>query len=118
MRVASRFRQIFRPCFIDTTAAKPRTLSYVKALVGSMVICKWLKGRIGPEKNVGVWLPSSVGAALANIALAFLGRTSVNLNYTAGIDSMRSAVKQTEMKTVITSKRFLSTNAARSGTRH
>jgi acyl-[acyl-carrier-protein]-phospholipid O-acyltransferase/long-chain-fatty-acid--[acyl-carrier-protein] ligase len=108
VRVASSLRQLFRPCFIDTTAATPRTLSYAKALVGSMVISRWLKGQIGGEKNVGVWLPSSVGSALTNIALAFLGRTSVNLNYTTGNDSLRSAVQQTGMKTVITSKRFLS----------
>ena len=30
-----------------------------------------------------VWLPPGVGGALANIALALLGKTSVNLNYTA-----------------------------------
>lgn len=108
VRVASRFRQLFRPCFVDTTAATPRTLSYAKALVGSIVISKWLRPQMGPEKNIGVWLPSSVGSALTNIALLLLGRTSVNLNYTAGIDSLRSAVQQTGMKTVITSKRFLS----------
>ncbi len=107
VRVAAHFRQLFRPCFIDTTGPKARTVSYSKALVGAMVIAKWLKGQIGPEKNVGLWLPSSVGSALANIALAFLGRTSVNLNYTAGSDAIRSAVKQTEMKSVVTSKRFL-----------
>lgn len=108
VRVAARFRQMFRPCLIDTTASPPRTLSYAKALVGSIVISRWLKGQIGDDKNVGVWLPSSVGSALTNIALAFLGRTSVNLNYTTGPDSLKSCVQQTGMKTVITSKRFLS----------
>ena len=28
VHVASRFRQLFRPCLIDTTAAKPRILTY------------------------------------------------------------------------------------------
>ena len=107
VRVAARLRQLFRPCFIDTTAATPRTLSYAKALVGAIVISRWLKGQIGPEKNIGLWLPSSVGSALTNVALAFLNRTSVNLNYTSGIDALKSSVRQTGMKTVITSKRFL-----------
>jgi acyl-[acyl-carrier-protein]-phospholipid O-acyltransferase/long-chain-fatty-acid--[acyl-carrier-protein] ligase len=107
VRVAARFRQMFRPCLIDTTGAKPRIFSYAKALVGAILISRWLKSRIGEEKNVGLWTPSSVGGALANIALAFLRRTAVNLNYTAGADSIRSAVQQTGMKTVITSKRIL-----------
>ena len=37
-----------------------------------------------------------------------LGKTSVNLNYTSSVQSNRSAVQQTGMKTLITSKRFLS----------
>src|SRR4051812_18618172 len=68
---------------------------------------RWLAPRIGPVKNVGLWLPTSAGSALANVALNFLGRTTVNLNYTAGIDAIRSAVKQTGLQTVVTSKRFL-----------
>jgi len=108
VRIAARFRQLFRPCLVDTTAAKPRTLTYAKTLVGSMLIARWLRPKIGAAKNVGVWLPSSVGGSLTNIALAFLGRTSVNLNYTSGPDSLRSSIQQTGMTTIITSKRFLS----------
>jgi acyl-[acyl-carrier-protein]-phospholipid O-acyltransferase / long-chain-fatty-acid--[acyl-carrier-protein] ligase len=107
VRIAAKFRQMFRPCLVDTTGLKARTISFLKALVGAIVIRNWLRSKIGEEKNVGVWLPSSAGNALTNIALAFLHRTSVNLNYTAGIDSIRSAVEQTGMKTIITSKRFL-----------
>src|SRR5262249_5642811 len=100
-------RQMFKPCLVDTAGAQPRTLSYLKALVGSMCLRGWLKKRLGPEPRIGVWLPSSVGSALANIALAFLRRTSVNLNYTAGDEAVRSAIRQAGIKQVITSKRFL-----------
>ena len=62
--------------------------------IGSMCLRGWLKKRLGPEPRVGVWLPSSVGSALANIALAYLRRTSVNLNYTAGPDAVRSAIER------------------------
>jgi acyl-[acyl-carrier-protein]-phospholipid O-acyltransferase/long-chain-fatty-acid--[acyl-carrier-protein] ligase len=82
-------------------------LNYLQAVVGSICLARWLKPRIGTEQNVGLWLPTSVGSALANIALNFLGRTTVNLNYTSGMDATRSAIKQTGMRTVITSKRFL-----------
>ncbi|HEX3149440.1 MAG TPA: AMP-binding protein [Gemmataceae bacterium] len=106
VRVAARFTIMFRSCWIDVSTGKARELNYAKALVGSICMTRWLSARIGSEKNVGVWLPTSVGGALANIALNFLGRTTVNLNYTSGIDSVRSAVKQTGLRTVVTAQRF------------
>jgi acyl-[acyl-carrier-protein]-phospholipid O-acyltransferase/long-chain-fatty-acid--[acyl-carrier-protein] ligase len=43
---------------------------------------------------------------MANIALALMGKTSVNLNYTAGSASVQSAVRQCGLKHVLTSKLF------------
>src|SRR5207253_331831 len=51
--------------------------------------------------------PTGLGGALANIAIAFLGRTAVNLNYTAGTDAVKSAVRQAGIRVVVTAKRFL-----------
>ena len=107
LRVAARFSNMRRSCWVDVSTGKARELNYLKALVGSMCMARWLAPRIGNEKCVGLWLPTSVGGALANIALNFLGRTTVNLNYTSGIDANRSAVKQTALRTIVTSKRFL-----------
>ena len=52
-------------------------------------------------------MPASPGAALANIALAILGKTPVNFNYTAGQESVRSAIRQCQLKQVLTSRKFL-----------
>jgi acyl-[acyl-carrier-protein]-phospholipid O-acyltransferase/long-chain-fatty-acid--[acyl-carrier-protein] ligase len=76
-------------------------------LVGAWCLAKYLKSWVGPGQNVGVWLPTGLGSAFANIALAFLRKTSVNLNYTAGGEAVRSAARQTDMKVVITAKRFV-----------
>jgi acyl-[acyl-carrier-protein]-phospholipid O-acyltransferase/long-chain-fatty-acid--[acyl-carrier-protein] ligase len=57
---------------------------------------------------VGLWLPSSLGGALANLALALLGKTAVNLNYTSSADNVRSAIRQCNLRHVITSRLFLS----------
>ncbi len=107
LRMANRFSKMFRIAWVDVSTGTPREISYLKGLIGSMCIARWLKPQIGSEQNVGLWLPTSVGSALANIALNFLGRTTVNLNYTAGIESIRSSVKQTGMRTIVTSKKFL-----------
>lgn len=99
-------RQPFRPCLIDTTG-KVRVLNYVTALVGAICISRWLKPQLGAAPMVGVWLPSSVGGVLANVALCLLRKTAVNLNYTSGEHALNSALRQCDIKHVVTSKRFL-----------
>lgn len=103
VRNAARFP--FRSCMIDATLR--RELNYGKTLAGAMCLRNWLKPRLGPAPMVGLWLPSSVGGALANIVLAFLGKTSVNLNYTAPLESIQSSIRQTGLKQVLTSRKFL-----------
>ncbi|MBI3987155.1 MAG: AMP-binding protein, partial [Lentisphaerae bacterium] len=52
-------------------------------------------------------LPSSVGGALANLAVALLGRVSVNLNFTVSPEAYKSALAQAEIRTILTSRRFI-----------
>ena len=65
-----------------------------------------LPSREGGE-HVGILLPPSVGGVLANLALMLLGRIPVNLNYTAAGGSLRSAVQQCGITTIVTSRAFL-----------
>ena len=57
---------------------------------------------------VGILLPSTVAGSLVNIAVLLAGKVPVNLNFTAGSESMASAVSQCKIKTIITSRLFLS----------
>jgi acyl-[acyl-carrier-protein]-phospholipid O-acyltransferase/long-chain-fatty-acid--[acyl-carrier-protein] ligase len=105
VRLAS--RHPFRPCLIDPLLPKQGVLSYGKVLVGAICLARQLRHLLGAdERIVGVWLPPGAPAALANIALAFLGKVSVNLNYTSSADAVRSAVRQCDVRHVLTSKRF------------
>jgi acyl-[acyl-carrier-protein]-phospholipid O-acyltransferase/long-chain-fatty-acid--[acyl-carrier-protein] ligase len=103
VRVAS--RRLFRPCMTDSTM-KGKVRTYGEILAGAMCLAKALRPTLGDEAMVGVWMPSSVGAAAANIALALLGKTSVNLNYSAGSAAVNSALRQCNCKHVLTSKLF------------
>ena len=94
VRNACKFRNLFRPCVIDNATGPARTLSWGKTLVGALCVTRYLKSRLGDAANVGVWLPTGLGGALANLAIAFLHRVSVNLNYTAGTAPVRSAIQQ------------------------
>lgn len=59
------------------------------------------------EQNVGLLLPSSGGGAIANLSILCLGKCVVNLNYTVGVDLMRFAILQADIKTIITSRLFI-----------
>jgi len=98
--------QPFRPCLIDT-GGSGRVLNYLKTAVGALCLARCLRRRLGDTPMVGVWLPSSTGGVFANLALCLLSKTAVNLNYTAGPDLVRSAVRQCGIRHVLTSKRFL-----------
>ncbi|HYH69126.1 MAG TPA: AMP-binding protein [Urbifossiella sp.] len=106
VRSAVSFRNLFRPAVVDYAAGE-KTLTGGKLFVGAMCVTRYLRGRVGDAQNVGVWLPTSLGGMLANLGIAFLGRTSVNLNYTAGGGAVASAARQAGLKVVVTSKRFL-----------
>jgi acyl-[acyl-carrier-protein]-phospholipid O-acyltransferase/long-chain-fatty-acid--[acyl-carrier-protein] ligase len=89
------------------TDAAGKRLTYSKLLCGALALADKLRGVTVGEDKVGILLPASVGGALTNLAVTLLGKTSVNLNFTASADSFRSALRQCELKTVITSKLFL-----------
>jgi len=52
-------------------------------------------------------LPSSGGGAIASMAILALGKTIVNLNFTAGKKALQSAAEQAEVKHIYTSRKFL-----------
>jgi acyl-[acyl-carrier-protein]-phospholipid O-acyltransferase/long-chain-fatty-acid--[acyl-carrier-protein] ligase len=106
VRCAVALRRLFRPAVIDCSDGPPRPLTWGKLLVGAVCVTRYLRSRVGDAPNVGVWLPTGVGGVLANLGLAFLGKASVNLNYTAGPAAVRSAVRQAALRTVVTAKRF------------
>jgi acyl-[acyl-carrier-protein]-phospholipid O-acyltransferase/long-chain-fatty-acid--[acyl-carrier-protein] ligase len=98
-------RHPFRLCWVDSTAPG-QDMTYAKAYVGTVCLAEVLRPILTDEPMVAVWLPPGRGGALANLALAVLGKTSVNLNYTAGPESIRSALRQCDCKHVLTARRF------------
>ncbi|MDC0492058.1 AMP-binding protein [Candidatus Pseudothioglobus singularis] len=81
-------------------------ISHKKFLTGVLLFSKKIEA-YSPEQNVGLLLPSSGGGAIASIAILSLGKTLVNLNFTAGKKALNSAAKQAEVKHIYTSRKFL-----------
>ena len=103
IRTAKRHWSSF--CMADTTGTE---LSFGKALIGSMLLCRWVGKHATNDSLVGIVLPASVGGALANIAVFLAGKVPVNLNFTVGQEAMNTAIRQYGINTIITSRVFLS----------
>lgn len=88
---------------LDSMGARIRSR---QALTASIILARRI-ARLSPEQNVGLMLPSSTGSALGNIACMLLGKTVVNINFTASAEAMLSAVLQSEIRTIFTSSRFI-----------
>jgi acyl-[acyl-carrier-protein]-phospholipid O-acyltransferase/long-chain-fatty-acid--[acyl-carrier-protein] ligase len=97
-------RRWFSFCMADTTGAE---LTCGKTLIGARLLANWMQRHAPGETMVGVLLPASVGGALANIAVSLAGKVPVNLNFTSGADAMRLAIEQCGIKTILTSRLFL-----------
>lgn len=82
-------------------------LSGIGALTAMILTARQLRKPWAEQTTVGVLLPPSIPAALVNLAATLGGRTVVNLNYTAGSAGMESAMRQSGIKTVVTSRVFL-----------
>src|SRR5262249_27367723 len=84
-----------------------RELTYGQALTASILTAAWFRKHRAGERMIGILLPPSTGGALANLGVTMAGLVPVNLNFTAGPESMASAVAQCGIRTVVTSKAFL-----------
>jgi acyl-[acyl-carrier-protein]-phospholipid O-acyltransferase/long-chain-fatty-acid--[acyl-carrier-protein] ligase len=98
-------RNWFSFCMADTTGVE---LTYGKTLIGGLLFARWLKKRCADQTTVGVILPASVGGSLVNIAILLAGKVPVNLNFTSGEEGMSAAIAQCQIKTIVTSRAFLS----------
>jgi len=97
-------RKWFRHAMSDTTG---KHLTFGKALTGSIALADALRAQTEGQDMVGLVLPATVAGTLANIAVSLLGKTPVNLNFTASPEAFRSAIRQCNIRTVISSKLFV-----------
>jgi len=84
-----------------------RQLTYGQMLTGAMLFGKTFARQTREAEMVGLLLPPTVAGALANAGLTLHGRVPVNLNFTAGRESMDAAIAQCEIRTIVTSRLFL-----------
>jgi acyl-[acyl-carrier-protein]-phospholipid O-acyltransferase / long-chain-fatty-acid--[acyl-carrier-protein] ligase len=85
-----------------------RYLAYGEMLTQALLMSDCLRRRAcAGEQNIGVYLPASVDAVIANCAISLAGKTAVNLNFTAGEQNCRLAAQLCGIRTILTSRSFL-----------
>src|SRR3989304_4671954 len=84
-----------------------RERTYGKALTGSLLLSRLIRRQCSGESVIGIMLPASAGGALANIASLMAGKAAVNMNFTSGDEAIASAIRQSGVKTILTSRLFL-----------
>lgn len=97
-------RHPFRFAMADRT--RPH-VSSLQALIGSIVLARTLRRHWENQRHVGILLPPTVAGALLNVAAPLCGKTSVNLNYTAGKSGLEAAVRLAGLRTIVTSRAFV-----------
>ena len=91
-------------CLAD--AQGDTALSGYKTLTGVIAFSRLIDKR-SPEANIGLLLPTSSAGLITNMAALLLGKTVVNLNYTATPAALRTALERAEIRSVYTSSRFM-----------
>ncbi|HEY2156903.1 MAG TPA: hypothetical protein VGH33_14825, partial [Isosphaeraceae bacterium] len=76
--------------------------TYGEVLIGSLILGRLFRDRLGAEPYVGLLVPPGAAGAVANIAIATLGKVAVNLNYSASKSVVDSSIAQCGIKHIIT----------------
>lgn len=101
-----------RPVVADITpndrGGTTRTeLTYGKLILAATVLGRKLAGITERGEIVGVMLPNSVGMAATFFGLQSQARVTALMNFTTGADAMLACVRAAEMRTILTSRRFV-----------
>ncbi len=63
--------------------------------------------KLDNSENIGLMLPASSAAIIANMAVLMNAQTAVNLNYSTSVHAVQSGISNAKVSTVITSEKFL-----------
>ena len=93
---------------LATVDSSGREFKFGELLIASLILRERIRTHTTKEEHrIGILLPTGSGSAMANLAITLDRRISVNLNYTAPAQSVGSAQEQCEIRTVLTSRKFL-----------
>ena len=82
-------------------------LSQTKLLSTVLYVREKIKKATAEQDNIGILLPCSAPGVITNLSVLCLDKTVVNLNYTMPLANLAAAIAAAQVKTIVTSRRFL-----------
>jgi len=90
---------------IEDQDRKP--LTYTGLIRAAFVLGRKIAAITEPKERVAILLPSSSGVVVTFFGLHAFGRAPVMLNFTAGEQNLRAAIKAAGVKKILSAKRFV-----------
>jgi acyl-[acyl-carrier-protein]-phospholipid O-acyltransferase/long-chain-fatty-acid--[acyl-carrier-protein] ligase len=84
-----------------------KPITYGRLVLGALVLGRKLAAVTQAGERVGLLLPNVQGMAVTLFGLTAFGRVPALLNFTAGAKNLRAAGELAELKTIVTSRRFI-----------
>ncbi|MBF0382184.1 MAG: acyl-[ACP]--phospholipid O-acyltransferase [Magnetococcales bacterium] len=84
-----------------------KPVNYNRLITISTILGNSFKGFTSPQERVGLLLPNAIGAVGAFFGLQSIGRIPAMLNFSTGLKNMLSACSTAQIRTIITSHRFV-----------
>ncbi len=84
-----------------------RPLSYGRLIAGSFVLGRRFEALSERGERIGLLLPNAAATAVSFFALHVAGAVPAMLNYSSGAGPMASACRLAQIRTIITSRRFI-----------
>lgn len=81
------------------------SLSNLKMIASTLAFAHQI-GKLDRQLNIGVMLPASIAALIANMAVLLRGHITVDINYTASTEAVQAGLDKAKIETVITSRKF------------
>ena len=85
------------------TNASRQALSNTELMTASICLSRQINSNSRNEQNIGLLLPTSTDAVIANLAVLLRGKTVVNLK----LKNIETSISKAEIKSVYTSHKFL-----------
>ena len=82
-------------------------LTYDRLLLGALILGQKISLKTQPREPVGILLPNVTGIAVTFFGLLAYGRVPAMLNFSSGLMNLRAACKAAEIKTVLSSRKFI-----------
>lgn len=90
---------------LEDIERRPITLG--RMLLGSIVLGSKLSGMVTKKDYIGIMLPNAIATGISFYALQSIGAIPAMLNFTTGKSGIKAAIELANIKSVITSRRFI-----------